>query len=111
MHLLTENPASYWGYRWNSREDFLGPGLGELNFNKKIRGAKAPNLSPIVTREDAENMMKDVVLTRQAVTARIAEFYDPSGLMEPIKLQLKLLLTRLNGKDWKTPLTSEEQVF
>ena len=55
--------------------------------------------------------MKDVVLTRQAVTARIAEFYDPAGLMEPIKLQLKLLLARLNGKDWKTPLTSEEEVF
>ena len=55
--------------------------------------------------------MKDVVLTRQAVTARIAEFYDPAGLMEPIKLQLKLLLARLNGKDWKTPLTSKEQDF
>ena len=44
-------------------------------------------------------MMTDVVLTRQDVTARIAEFYDPAGLMEPIKLQLKLLLARLNGKD------------
>ena len=85
------------GYRWNSREDFLAPGLGEVNFNKKIRGAKAPNTSPIITREDAENMMKDVVLTRQAVTTRIAEFYDPAGIMEPIKLQLKLLLAKLNG--------------
>ena len=56
-------------------------------------------------------MMKDVVLTRQAVTARIAEFYDPAVIMKPIKLQLKLLLGKLNGKDWKTPLTSEEQAF
>ena len=96
------------GYRCNSREDFLAPGLGELNFNKKVRGAKASNASPIVTREDAKNMMKDVVLTRQAVTA---EFYDPAGIMEPIKLQLKLLLARLNGKDWKTPITPEEQEF
>ena len=56
-------------------------------------------------------MMKDVVLTRQAVTTRIAEFYDPAGIVEPIKLQLKLLLAKLNGKDWKTPLTSEEQAI
>ena len=55
--------------------------------------------------------MKDVVLTRQAVTARIAEFYDPAGLMEPLKLQLKLHLSKLNGKDWKTPLSPEEQIF
>ena len=50
-------------------------------------------------------MMEDVTLTRQAVTARIAEFYDPAGLMEPLKLQLKLHLMKLNGKDWKTPLS------
>ena len=43
--------------------------------------------------------------TRQAVTARIAELYDPAGLMEPLKLQLKLHLLKLNGKDWKTPLS------
>ena len=85
------------GYRWNPREDLLGPGLGELNFKNKIRGAKAPNASPINTREDAEKMMEDVILTRQAVTARIAEFYDPAGLMEPLKLQLKLHLSKLNG--------------
>ena len=53
-------------------------------------------------------MMKDVTLTRQAVTARIAELYDPAGLMEPLKLQLKLHLSKLNGKDWKTPLSPEE---
>ena len=51
--------------------------------------------------------MEDVTLTRQAVTARIAEFYDPAGLMEP----LKLLLSKLNGKDWKTKLSPEEQSF
>ena len=55
--------------------------------------------------------MEDVTLTRQAVTARIAEFYDPAGLMEPLKLQLKLHLSKLNGKDWKTPLSPEEQTF
>ena len=28
------------GYRWNTKEDTLQPGIGELNFNSKIRGAK-----------------------------------------------------------------------
>ena len=55
--------------------------------------------------------MKDVILTRQAVTARIAEFYDPAGLMESLKLQLKLHLSKLNGKDWKVPLSPKEQLF
>ena len=56
-------------------------------------------------------MMKDMILTRQAITARIVDFYDPAGLMEPLKLQLKLHLSKLNGKDWKTPLSPEEQIF
>ena len=30
---------------------------------------------------------------------------------EPIKLQLKLHLSRLNGRDWKEPLPPEEQVL
>ena len=37
--------------------------------------------------------------------ARIAELFDPVGLLEPIKLQLKLHLARLNGKAWKEALS------
>ena len=68
------------GYKWSPKEDVLSPALGELNFNNKTRGDKAPNASLVVTREDAEKIMKDVVLTRQAVVARIAECYDPTGI-------------------------------
>ena len=35
--------------------------------------------------------------------------YDPVGIMERLKLQLKLQLSKLNGRDWKTPLYPEEQ--
>ena len=51
------------GYRWFPKEDLLSPGLGELNFNKKKRGAKAPNLTPITTREEAEELMKSSIWT------------------------------------------------
>ena len=92
------------------KEDFLSPGLGELNFNKKKRGDKAPNEAPVITREDAEALLTGVTLTRQSVTVRIAEMYDPTGVMEPLKLQLKLQLSKLNGRGWKTPLNPKEQV-
>ena len=36
--------------------------------------------------------------------------YDLTGVMEPLKLQQKLQLSKLNGRDWKTPLNPEEQV-
>ena len=53
----------------------------------------------MVTREDAEELVKDVILTRQAMSARVAEFFDPAGLWEPVKLKLKLHLSKLNGRD------------
>ena len=40
------------GYKWTSKADLLSPGLGELNLNKKIRGMKKTNLSPVVFWED-----------------------------------------------------------
>ena len=41
----------------------------------------------------------------------MAEIFDPLGLLEPIKLQLKLHLAKLNGKAWKEILPPEEQEF
>lgn len=55
--------------------------------------------------------MKDVVLTWQTMTTKIAEFFDPASLWETVKLQLKLHLSKLNGQDWKEPLPLEEQDF
>ena len=68
-------------------------------------------LRPLTTREEARELLKKVTLTRQAVMARIAEVFHPIGLLEPIKLQLKLHLANLNGKDWKETLTIEELEF
>ena len=43
--------------------------------------------------------------------ARIAELFDLLGLLEPVKLQLKLHLARLNGKAWKEALSPDKEEF
>ena len=92
------------GYNWLPKEDLLGLGMSELNFNKKIRGAKKANSFPITCKEDAKRLMDPLTFTRQIVVAKCAEFYDPLGLLEPIKMQLKLELSKLNSYQWKEEL-------
>ena len=41
------------GYKWDSKKDILYLGFAKLNLNKKVRGAKKPNVLPVVTRADA----------------------------------------------------------
>ena len=60
--------------------------------------------------ELAENLMKDLVLTRKHCVSKVAEIYDPEGLWEPIKLEFKLELAKLNDVDWDQPIPDELQV-
>ena len=97
------------GYKWNPSIDMYSPGLGELNFNRKKRGLKDPNLFSVETRDDAKKLLQSVIITRKIVVAKVAEFYDPVGLFEPIKLQMKLELSELNNTDWEEPLRMLDQ--
>ena len=56
-------------------------------------------------RDDAEKLLKSVTLTRRTILDKVAEFYDPLGFLEPIKLQMKLAMFLLKELDWdeKTP--------
>ena len=85
------------GYKWFPEKDTMSPGFSELNLNKKIRGAKKPNLSPVITREDAKELLAPIQLTKRIVVSKISELYDPVGLFEPIKLQYKLEMRSLSG--------------
>ena len=98
------------GYRWTPREDTLSPGISEMNFNKKIRGSKKPNVKPVVTKEDASDLMGSVSLTRKKVASKVAEIYDPIGIWEPLKLQFKLELSALNYLGWDETLDEGAQV-
>ena len=65
----------------------------------------------MTTREEARELIRKVTLSRQTVMARIAEPFDPVGILEPIKLQLKLYLARLNDKSWKGALSPDKEEF
>ena len=60
------------GYKWDSRNYILYPGLAELNLNKKARRAKKSNIVPVVTLEDAGRLLNSVTLTRRMMVSILA---------------------------------------
>ena len=97
------------GYKWKPENDDLYPGFGELNFNKKRRGAKKPNEFPVASPEDVVKVLKGVKISRRTVVSKMAELWDPIGLWEPYKLQLKLDSIPLKGLDWDYELPEDLQ--
>ena len=49
------------------------------------------------------------VKSRRTIASRVAELFDPLGLFEPVKLQLKIHMTELKGLDWDETLSHEDQ--
>ena len=99
------------GYKWDTEKDVLSPGVGELNMNKKKRGEKKANDFPVVSEEDADLMLKDVKLTRRMILAKISEVFDPCGFWEPIKVQMKLEMKKIQDLDWDTIIPKEQQTL
>ena len=97
------------GYRWTPEEDYLAPGFGEINFSKKRRGSKRPNPFPVVNPSDVTKLLDSCNVTRRMVVSKIAEIWDPVGIWEPFKLQLKLDNHKLNGLDWDFALEPDLQ--
>ena len=84
------------GYKYAPERDIISPGFAELNMNKKVRGVRKPNEVPVTTLEEAKRLLATSKITRKVVLSKLAEFYDPIGLFEPLKLQFKLGLSALN---------------
>ena len=97
------------GYKWFPEKDTMSPRFSELNLNKKIRGAKKPNLSPVITREDARELLAPIQLTKRILVSKVSELYDPVGLFETIKLQSKLEMRSLSGLGWDEEILNSEQ--
>ena len=97
------------GYKWTTQDDVLYPGFSELNFNKRRRGLKQPHPFPVINPEDVNTVLENKHVTRRMVISKLAEVWDPIGLWEPYKLQLKIDATALNGIPWDTPLDEELQ--
>ena len=88
------------GYKWFTQKDMFAPGLSEITMNKKVRGSKKPNLTRVVTYTDASRSLQGLELTWTDVVAEEAEFFDPIGMWEPVKLQLKLKSSKVNKLHW-----------
>ena len=99
------------GYKWCIPNDTLAPGFSEINFNDKRRGLRAPNPFPVCSPEDVSDLLSSKNITRRMVISMIAQFWEPSGIWEPYKLQLKLDAQGLSGIGWDTPLSSEMQEY
>ena len=97
------------GYKYAPEPDQLSPGFTEVNPNRKIRGVKRPNEIPPASPGEALEILKGTKITRKLVMSLIAEFYDPLGLFEPIKLQHKLHLSALNTFNYKEALPAPLQ--
>ena len=61
----------------------------------------------ITTQEGLRSAFTDGLITKSAVLSRMAEFYDPAGWWEPLRLQLKLLFHELISLDWNDPIPDE----
>ena len=48
-------------------------------------------------------------MTQRNVVAKIAEFFDPIGMWESVKLQLKLKLTKVSKLQWDECLRAPKQ--
>ena len=97
------------GYKWYPENDTISPGFSELNLNPKVRGAKKPNLLPVVTREDALQLLESIQITKRIAVSKISELYDPVGIFEPIKLQYKLEMRLLAGMSWDKEIPDTDQ--
>jgi hypothetical protein len=78
-----------------------------MNLEKKVRGAKAPPKVDVSTPEGLRDAMTRGLVTRMTLASRVAEFYDPVGLFEPLKLALKLALSEFNALDWLDPIPAD----
>ena len=88
------------GLAWDTKRDSLGPALQSMNLKKKVRGQKAAPDRDLSNPDGIRRAFKDGLISRAGVLSRVAEFFDPAGWWEPLRLQAKLSLQDLNPLDW-----------
>ena len=101
--------VSLLGYSYYTEADLLAISANEINFSKKKRGLKPPNLFPTSDRDSIQKLLLSLPnLTRRQCLARASELFDFIGLIEPFKANLKRSLSRLNLLDWDEFINADE---
>ena len=75
------------GYDWRPVEDTYALSFSNLDFSPK-KSKKGP-AEPISTQFDLITALEGIKFTKRSVLSKISAFYDPVGLFEPLKAQLK----------------------
>lgn len=96
--------TAFAGYKWVQEEDLLCLNHGEINFNKKIRGAKKPNKFPVTNEQELAELLENQKFTRRNLMGKTLEVFDLLGIAEPLKAKLKLDLKKLNHLDFDIEL-------
>ena len=97
------------GYKYTPELDTYAPGFTEINPNRRVRGVKKSNNVDVSSPDSALSMLKQVRITRKICMSLLAEFFDPVGIFEPLKLQYKIALSTLNSYDYKETLPDDCQ--
>ena len=94
------NTVGCLGLAWDTERDTLRPALESMNLMKKVRGQKAAPDRDLSNPTGIRRALTDGLISRAGVLSRVAEFFDPNGWWEPLRLQAKLSLQDLNPLDW-----------
>jgi len=97
------------GMAWNTKKDTIGLAFDSSFFLRRLKGQKS---TPGVDLQDPLTLRKVMagdLITRAGVLSRVAELYDPCGLFEVVKIQMKLTLQGMNGLDWHAPVPIDQQ--
>ena len=100
------------GMSWQPEADLISLNIPEVNFHKKNRGVKPPNSIAANDPSSIETLCESLpLMTRRHVVSKIGEFYDSTGIAEPIKAHYKRAASRLNHLDWNDPIDKDERDF
>ena len=102
--------VSFAGYKWKSKTDKIMLKSQEINFNVRSRGLKKPNKKPVITDDDIEDLLGDIILTRRRVMGKVMENFDIVGKLEPLKVRYKIDLHILSGSDYDQAIADSHRV-
>ena len=95
------------GYKYEPRADLLSLAFKECNFNKIVRGTKAPNKHPVIHGKDIDEDIFPEKLTRAACVGKLAECFDLIGLFMPLTMQGKIMARKIAHLDWSEYIPQE----
>jgi hypothetical protein len=104
---IDESTIGCLGIAWQTKSDRLGPAHQSMSLAKRVKGQKPAPDRDLSTESEIRRAFIDGLISKAGVLSRIAEFFDPAGWWEPLKVQLKMSFQELNHLDWTDKVPDE----